>query len=109
MPFEIDQRIDNELSGAVKGDISSSLDLIDLHPPAGHIFARMKKVCADGVAAESDDGGMFDKKDAFGTHLAPLLAGRDHSGVERALKVENLAVGPESEILDYYCVGAGGE
>ena len=60
---EIEDRVADQLSGAVVGDVAPAIDFVQGDPAAGQQFIRGKDVGSAGVAAEGEDRGMLEQED----------------------------------------------
>ena len=89
---ELDDRIHDELSRPVVGGIAASLDRNDFDPACGQCAGVEQYVLTLRVAAERDDGFVFDDEPRVG-----LVSARD-ARVNVALQREDLGVGPASEV-----------
>ena len=87
---QIENGISDKLAGAVESDVAAAITLENFHAALGQQFGRGDDVFLLGVAAESDDGRMFEQQqniaDAafFAQFDQPLLQAQASGVVERA-------------------------
>ena len=60
---EIEDRVADQLSGAVVGDVAATIDFVQGDTAAGQQVIRCKDVGSAGVAAEGEDRGMLEQED----------------------------------------------
>ncbi len=89
---EVEDGIADELSGAVEGDIAAAVGFEQFDAAGGEGFAGEEDVAAVGVAAEGDDGRMFEEKEGVADTV--LFAEFD----EGLLEVERGGVVGEAEM-----------
>ncbi len=92
-PFELDDRIDDDLTRPVIGDVAAALNLADVDAAGREQFARQQHVGGVRFAAQRDDRIVFDDDPGIA-----LAAGGDrrvqgflqlvHAGVARAPQIE---------------------
>jgi len=89
---EIEDGVADELAGAVVRDVAAAVDLVDFDGFLGEGLVGGQDVGAAGVAAEGEDGGVFEEEE--GVADAVGFAGGDDFGLE----AEAFGVGDAAEI-----------
>jgi hypothetical protein len=71
---QIDDRVRHELARAVVGDFSAALDPPNLDPAGGELIGAGPDMARIGVAAEGQDGRMFEQEQLVADHAGGALA-----------------------------------
>src|SRR5436309_14717753 len=87
MAFEIDDRVTDELTRPVKGDVASALHFEKIDPAGLEIPWRRDEVFVFCRAPEGDDGIMLEEKENILADFA-----RNAGGGETTLQIERLGV-----------------
>ena len=91
---EVDERIADELTRAVVGDVTAPVGLVHLHAPAGILRRTQEEMGRIGTPTEGDHGRMAEQKQGV-----PSLP-RDSFPVEPPLHLERLVVVDGSRLDD---------
>ena len=94
---EIEDRITNDLAGAVIGDISAATSLVDCNPEGGKPLVRRDDIATRDLAAntERDDRRVLEEEKKIGNAVCPALFD------ELALQRKCLVVRHHAETTDF--------
>ncbi len=92
MSLEVEDRVADELAGAVEGDVATTLHLVELDAALTEELRRRGEMLVLRRAAERDHRRMLQQEQ----HVL-LEASRDARGRDRPLQLERFAVGDATE------------
>ena len=89
---EVEDGVADELAGAVVGDVAAAVDFVDFYGSAGEQVVGGQDVGAGGVAAEGEDGWVFEEEERVADEVG--FAG----GYDFGLEAEAFGVGDAAEL-----------
>ena len=96
---EVEDGVADELAGAMISDVAAAVDLVDLDAASGEEIVGREDVGAGGVAAESEDGRVFEEEErvADGSRFARCY--------DLGLDTEAFGVGDAAELEEMHVHG----